>query len=1115
MIERLLVANRGEIAIRIMRAAAELGIGTVAVYAEDDAASLHTVRADEARQLNGVGVPAYLDSDRIIAIARETGCDAIHPGYGFLAENADFARRCIEAGITFVGPRPEMLDLFGDKLSARRLAAESGVPVLAGTPGAVTQAEAVAFLESLGGGGAIMIKAVAGGGGRGMRAVRRADEVAEAYARCQSEAQAAFGNGDVYVEQLIEHARHIEVQILGDGSGAVTHLGERDCSIQRRNQKLVEIAPSPGLPEGLRARIIGAAVQLAAAAQYDNLGTFEFLVDAADLRDESTFAFIEVNPRLQVEHTVTEAVTGVDLVHAQLRLASGETLADIGLTQTEAPAPRGYAIQARVNMETMRADGMVLPAGGTLSAFEPPTGAGVRTDTFGYAGYQTSVRFDSLLAKVIAHAPSSDFVDAVTRTYRALSEFRVEGVAVNLPLLLNILAHPDVAAARYYTRFLDDHVAELVIDDPAAHPRRYFAQHGEAAAAAGSASVQVAVPEGTVSIEAHLHGTVIAIDVAEGDEVIPGQQLLVLEALKMEHVIAAPSAGIVRGIPTSIGDTVAPGVPLLFLEEVDAGDLATAVEEEVDLDAIRPDLAEVHQRHRYTLDESRPEAIERRHQRGGRSGRENVEDLVDEGSWVEYGALAVPSDVNRPLQTLIERYPADALITGLGTINGDLFDDPAARCAVMAYDYTVLAGTQGLMNHNKSDRILDIAIELRAPVVLFSEGGGGRAHGGGGSPFEDAGAPQSGWGALGGLGNMTWRKLGYLSGLAPTVAINHGYSFAGNAALLGCCDVVIATTNSSIGMGGPAMIEGGGLGVYTPDEVGPIDMHRANGVVDIVVEDEAEGVRVAKQYLSYFQGDLPTWTCEDQRLLRRVIPENRLRVYDVREVIEVLADTGTVLELRRDFGQTMVTALARIEGKAIGVVANNPLHLSGAIDSDGSDKAARFMQLCDAFDIPLLFLCDTPGIMVGPAVEQTALVRHSSRLFVTGANVTVPVMTVVLRKAYGLGAMTMAAGSFKATQLTVAWPTGEFGAMGLEGMVRLGSRDELEAIEDLDERDARFRELVDHAYERGKALNSALSFGLDDVIDPADTRALISGVLAGVRPRVRTEEKKRPFIDPW
>jgi len=366
-----------------------------------------------------------------------------------------------------------------------------------------------------------------------------------------------------------------------------------------------------------------------------------------------------------------------------------------------------------------------------------------------------------------------------------------------------------------------------------------------------------------------------------------------------------------------------------------------------------------------------------------------------------------------------------------------------------------------------------------------------------------------------GLDCMAFHLFGRLSGLVPLVGINSGRCFAGNAALLGCCDVVIATANSSIGMGGPAMIEGGGLGVFHPDEVGPMSVQMRNGVVDIAVEDEAEAVQAAKNYLSYFQGPLREWECTDQRLLRNIIPENRLRIYDVRAVIEMLADAGSVLELRRHFGPGMVTALIRIEGRPLGLIANNPVHLAGAIDSNGADKAARFMQLCDAFDLPLLFLCDTPGIMVGPEAEKTALVRHCTRMFVTGASLSVPFFTIVLRKAYGLGAQAMAGGSFKAPIFTISWPTGEFGGMGLEGAVKLGYRNELAAIEDADERRKLFEEMVARMYEHGKAVNTASHFEIDDVIDPAESRRWITAALRTAERRDPKSGKARPNIDTW
>src|SRR5271163_268926 len=438
----LLIANRGEIAIRIMRAAAEMGIRTVAVFPDDDATSLHTRKADAAHRLSGAGAAAYLDGEQIIALAKEAGCDAIHPGYGFLSENAAFARRCTLAGITFVGPRAEMLELFGDKIQARALAERCGVPILRGTSAATSLDDAREFFSSLGDGASIMIKALAGGGGRGMRAVSRLDEIDEAYKRCQSEARASFGNGDVYVEQLMPRARHIEVQIIGDGSGNVSHLWERECSIQRRNQKIIEIAPAPTLPVSVRDRLTSSAVKLAKEVRYNSLGTFEFLVDATRGEGEPAFAFIEANPRLQVEHTVTEEVTGIDLVALQIKLAGGRSLAELKMQQADIPKPRGFAMQVRINMESMRADGSAKPAGGTITAFEAPSGPRVRIDSFAYAGYTTSPSFDSLLAKLITHSHSADFADVLTKTYRALCEFRIEGVPTNIGFLQSLLQHP-------------------------------------------------------------------------------------------------------------------------------------------------------------------------------------------------------------------------------------------------------------------------------------------------------------------------------------------------------------------------------------------------------------------------------------------------------------------------------------------------------------------------------------------------------------------------------------------------------------------------------------------------------------------------------------------------
>ena len=1112
--QTLLVANRGEIAIRIFRAAADLGMASVAIYPADDSASLHVEKADSAIALSGRGVAAYLDGAAILRAAKEAGATAIHPGYGFLSENAAFARACAEAGITFVGPTPEILDLFGDKHRARQLAREVGVPTLAGTAAPTTLEQARAFMAGPGAGG-VMVKAVAGGGGRGMRPVLAAGDLEEAFARCRSEATSAFGSGDLYVETLVRHARHIEVQVTGDGT-EVAHLWERDCSLQRQRQKLVEFAPAPNLDGRMRQQVLEAALTLARAAHYNSLGTFEFLVDGTS----GAFYFIEANPRLQVEHTVTEAVTGLDLVELQLRLAGGATLAELGLASGAGPAPRGMAMQLRINVETMQADGSAKPGGGVLGTFEAPSGPDIRVDGYGYAGYATNPAYDSLLAKLIVFARSGRVEDVTAKGYRALCEFNIAGVPTNIAFLQALLSDETVRAGKVETGFVEANASALIAGSAAAHPRLYAAakQDSKRGARAG-AKVDAAdplsvlaygqtardqrgptgvaaeagdLPDGMIAVRTPIQGTVVSIAIAIGDAVPAGAEVAVMEAMKMEHVITARAGGIVRALHAEPGDTLWEDQLLLTL--VDGAD-------ELDLDAVRPDLAEMLARRALTRDESRPDAVKRRHKSNHRTARENVDDLIDPGTFVEYGPLIVAAQRHRrPLDDLLTRSPADGLVAGVGRVNGHLFEAPATGIAVMAYDYTVFAGTQGVHNHWKTDKILDIAEDGRMPLVLFAEGGGGR-------PGDDD---------YGGFIQFdTFHHFGQLSALVPLIGIVSGRCFAGNASLLGCCDVIIATADTTLGMGGPAMVEGGGLGVFTPEEIGPMSVQTRNGVVDILVADEAEAVAVAKRYLAYFQGPLKEWTAPDQRRMRHIVPENRLRTYEVRDVIRTLADEGSVLELRRDFGRTLVTALIRLEGRTVGVMANDPRHLSGAVDSDGSDKGARFMQLCDSYDIPVVNLCDTPGIMVGPEAEKTALVRHAARMFLTSCNMTVPYFTIVLRKAYGLGQSAMAGGNYRAPYFYVSWPTGEFAPMGIEGQVKLGYRAELAAIADPKERLAFFEDKVAKAYEAGKALNRSTNFMIDDVIDPAETRAWVTNMLAAIRPGPARTGKKRPMIDAW
>ncbi|WP_428818571.1 carboxyl transferase domain-containing protein [Microbulbifer sp. MCCC 1A16149] len=1091
--ERILIANRGEIAIRIAQTCADMGIASLAVFAEDDSQSLHTKKTDQAVQLSGRGVKAYLDIEQLIAVAKQHGCDAVHPGYGFLSENSAFSRRCADEGITFIGASAELLDQLGNKAIAREMAIRSDTPLTSGINKSCTLAEVQAFFKSLGDGAAVMIKALAGGGGRGMRPVTNYEQLESAYNQCRDEATIAFGSGELYVEQLVQHARHIEVQILGDGTGEVIHAWERECTLQRRNQKLLEIAPSPSLGDDTRMPIIEAALRLASDVKYQGLGTFEFLLDAGD---HSKFYFMEVNPRIQVEHTITEEITGLNLVKYQILLAAGRTLSELGLTQV--PPKLGCAIQARINLEQMLPDGSAKPASGVIRSYQVPNGHNIRVDDYLYAGYKVSPSYDSLGAKIIAKG--EDYGAALNKVYRSLQALNIDGVSSNKTLLMNLLLRDEVQGNRVNTKFVEGHIAELL--NEGAHDEHFF----EAAGGADEEVQTVSIPAGCEALKSPMAGTLVCVNVSAGDEVLAGQEIAVIEAMKMEIPVKSGHDGVITEVLVhEAGDIIDEHQLLAIIQPGDVSLERVQSEMEIDLDHIRDDLAAFFKRRDKTLDASRPDAVAKRHDVGKRTARENVNDLIDEDSFNEYGQLAVAAQRKKhgdDLDKLTELSPADGKITGIGTVNAEQFGSEAARCAVMAYDYSVMAGSQGFVNHKKTDRLLEVAKKWRLPLVLFAEGAGGRP--------SDTDYPGVGY-----LNIHTFTALGELSGLVPTISIVAGNCFAGNAALFGVCDLTIATKQASIGMAGPAMIEGGGLGKCTPEEVGPVSVQSPNGVIDVLVEDEAEAVAVAKQYLSYFQGDLDSWESHDQRKLRHLVPENRMAVYDIREVIETLCDVDSVLELRKDFARNMITALVRIEGKPYGLFCNDSRIIGGAIDAPAGDKLARFIQLCDAHDIPMISLVDTPGFMVGPESEKNATVRHISRIFVNAANMTVPLFTVVLRKCYGLGAQAMAGGGYSAPVFSASWPNGEYGAMGIEGAVRISARKMLDAIEDPEEREATFRTMVDKMYQDGNAMNAASYLEIDAVIDPLETRDWIARGRACTPTPNRRDGKKRPCIDTW
>ena len=767
--------------------------------------------------------------------------------------------------------------------------------------------------------------------------------------------------------------------------------------------------------------------------------------------------------------------------------------------------------KARILLESLRPGGVVVPSTGALTSYQPPQGKGVRVDDCGHVGYQPNPAFDSLVAKVIAHEPGGDLSSALALLSEALDDFELDGVLSNLDVQQRLISDPRVDRYEVSTQFIDTHLEEFLATpetDVALDPLAVLSAPDAFGSSAQSdlpthIGEQPPLAAGLVSIDAPMPGKLVSFAVEIGDEIAIGRTVAILEAMKMEHEVKAMHSGVVDALPALAGDAILEGQRLIHLTPQDISADTVGDAETLDLDHIRPDLQEALDRIGAAHDENRPKAVEKRKGRGHRTARENIADLCDEGSFVEYGSVVLAAQRRRrELADLIANTTGDGMVCGLGHVNGDLFPDTESRVMAMSYDYMVLAGTQGALNHYKKDRMFELAEAHRLPTVVYTEGGGGRP-----GDTDTTG--------VAGLDCLAFNYFARLSGLVPTIGIVNGRCFAGNAVLLGCCDVIIATESANIGIGGPAMIEGGGLGVFRPEEVGPIDVQVPNGVVDIAVKDEAEATDVARKYLSYFQGALEKWEAPDPRELRFAVPENRLRWYDMRTVINGIADIDSVLELRPNWGIGVFTALIRVEGRPMGVIANNPGHLSGAIDSPGADKAARFMQLCDAFDLPVLSLIDCPGIMVGPEIEKTALVRHASRLMVIGANVDIPLICVVIRKGYGLGAQAMAGGSFRTPAMMVTWPTGEFGGMGLEGAVKLGYRKELEALEDIEERRALYDDLVAKSYERGKAINMASHFEVDDVIDPADTRARIMSVLRSLPPKPVRTGKKRPNVDTW
>jgi len=889
----ILIANRGEVAIRIARAARQLGLEPVGIHAADDGASLHVVHMAQSFELPGNGASAYLDQQAILELAVKAGCGLLHPGYGFLSENSGFARLCESRGIRFVGPSAEALDLFGDKIRARELAAQLGIAVIPGTSHSTSLEEARRFMARH---GAVMLKAMAGGGGRGMRAVHDPADLDAAYQTCRSEALQSFGIGELYVEKLVPAARHIEVQVIGDGSGAVTHLWERDCSVQRRHQKLVEIAPAPDLAPDLRARLLESAATVAQHVAYDSLGTFEFLV-----RPEG-FWFMEANPRLQVEHTITEEITGADLVQAQIRVAQGARLADLGLT--EPPPVQGFAIQARVNLETLGDDGAPVPRAGTLLAYAPPRGPGIRVDDYGYAGYRTSPRYDSLLAKVIAHEP--DFRNAASTCREALREFVIAGVPTNIPLLMSILADPNILSGRFDTSLIAARLPELLA---AAADQPLMTLPGESLSIAANArSTSSLVPRaGERLVTAPMSGTVVSVFATAGKVFGPGEALMVIEAMKMEHVVSAEFAGRVVELAAKDGEPVAEGDAIALMavtEGVDGSGVSLEVPPEGDWEA---EVAEIARRKELALAMGGPAKVARQKAQGKLTVRERIDALADPGSFSEIGALTgfAEYDEDGNLRDLL---PAN-FVGGTGRLDG-------RKVVIGADDFTVRAGSGDSAIHAKQVYLENYARDMRLPMLRLLDG----ASGGGSVKIPQ----QMGFHYV--PVNPGWDAVVDNLSLVPVVAACLGPTVGLGAARLVMSHLaVMVEGKGQVFTAGPPIVEGATREKLGKEELGGSDVHRRNGMIERFVATEAEAFVVMRRFLSYLPQSVfqlpPTAESSDPvrndraAELIAAIPRNPRQPYDIAPILEAIFDEGSVFPYA-EYGAGIVTALARLGSAA-------------------------------------------------------------------------------------------------------------------------------------------------------------------------------------------------------
>lgn len=1075
---RLLIANRGEIAIRIAQSARLLGCSTVSIYSEDEQDCLHRQATEESVPLAGRGVSAYLDADQIVGLAVETGCDAIHPGYGFLSESADFALACEDAGITFVGPTPDTLSLFGDKAAARAQAACHDVPIPAGTGEVADLASIRSFFVSLEGRSPIIIKAVSGGGGRGMRVVRDLQELDEAFERCASEADKAFGNSDLYAEEFIEHARHIEVQIVGDGQGNVSHLWERECTLQRRHQKLVEIAPSPWIKAETRQKLLEYSVCLAESVRFRGLGTFEYLVNEAS---PVPAVFIEANPRLQVEHTVTEEVLGVDLVAQQLRIATGASLSECGLAQDQIREPIGSAIQVRINAERIDDTGQFLPTAGKVSHLRLPTGPGVRVDHALFDGYAHRPVFDSMVAKLIFYS-GEGYDSARLKLLQQIESFQAKDLGTNTLFLKALCMREEVARGDISTQFVESEVESIAREMDRLATTKSNNKRGDEISTAPEPEYSLPEIENGVWLTAAMAGVAVSIDVVVGDQVEPGQTVYVLESMKMEHAVDAHVTGKIVDVRVGVGDYVEEDAPVMLVQlDKGADDLVGGHSHKSsrhDPSDWEPSLEELRRRTALMREMGGAERVAKHRSFGKQTVWDRIEMLADSDSFDEILPLVSKVEYeNGELKSAIPK----VFVSGSCAVDG-------RQVMVQASDYTVKGGPGpefAVTGLGQERSAAEMALDWQIPYVRLIDGVGGSV-----ATFEEMGRsylPD---------GNVLVEPEVALLDAVPVVSAVMGVA-AGLPAVQVCMAhfSVMVKEKSQVFPGGPPVVRAAfGLDL-TKEELGGWQMHtQVSGVVDNAVDTEEEAIEQCRRFLSYLpdnRKELPPRLDEsdpvDRSLedLLAIVPHARNKPYDMHEVLELLFDMDSLFEIGPRYGRGRVAALGRIAGLPVGVLANNPLH-GGSTGVEEGRKVMRMIELCDLFNLPLIDIADEPGFKVGPEQERLGIERAGAELVRCVTNSRTPWLTIVVGKLFGVGGQChqRPSGLFR----RIVWPTARWGSMHIEGGVSAAYRSEIDGAADPEKKR---QEIEARLQSLASPFRTAEATG-QEIIDPRVTRKKIA-----------------------